>query len=130
MRNDQKTGLKVACIRATSGATSNTTVFSADNYRFAILHVLLNASGAGKSVTVQMQDSADNVSFDNVGSSVVISGGSAEAIGSILIDHQKTRRYLRASVTPSGSANTSINVIQFNELVTPDAVANVSNSVL
>lgn len=130
MRNDQRTGLKVACIRATSGATSNTTVFAADNYRFSVLHVLLNASGAGKSVTVQMQDSADNVSFDNVGSSVVISGGTAESLGSILIDHQKTRRYVRASVTPSGSANTSINLVQFNELVTPDAVANVTNSVL
>lgn len=130
MRNDQKTGLKNTCIRTTQATTADTAALTADNYRFCILHVHINAAGGGKTAVVQVQDSDDGVSYANVGAAVTIAGATAETSGMILIDHQKTRRYVRANVAPGGSAQTSVNAVQFNELVTPDAVANVTNSVL
>jgi len=130
MRNDQRTGLKNICIRTTLATTADTSAFTSDNYRFCILHVHLNASGGGKSAVVQVQDSDDGVSYANIGSAVTIAGATAETSGMILIDHQKARRYIRANVAPSGSAQTSVNVVQFNEIVTPDSLSNVNNAVL
>jgi hypothetical protein len=130
MRNDQRTGLKNTCIRTTLATTADTAALTADNYRFCILQVHINASGGGKTAVVQVQDSDDGVSYQNVGSAVTIAGATAETSGTILIDHQKTRRYVRANVAPGGSAQTSVNAVQFNEIVTPDAVSNVSLAVL
>lgn len=130
MRNDQRTGLKTTVVRAAGGTAGSSLSVDGSNYRYAVFHVMINAASVGKSVTVQIEDSDDDSSFASVGSLATISGDIALTSGMVLVSHQKTRRYVRALITPSSSAQTSCVVWQFNEIVTPDSTSNVNLAVL
>jgi len=130
MRNDQRTGMKVTMVRAVVGSTAASLSVDGANYRFAVFHVMFNASGAGKTVSVQIQDSDDNVNFTNFGSAFTLAGATADASGMVLVGHQAVRRYVRAFITPASSSQTACVVWQYNELVTPDSASNVTLAVL
>lgn len=130
MRNDQRTGIKTTVVRLTGGSPATTFSIDGANYRYAIFHVMLNGSGTGKSVTVQIEDSDDDSNFASVGSLATIAGDIALTSGMLLVSHQTTRRYVRATITPSSLAQTSCVVWQYNELVTPDSASNVTLAVL
>jgi predicted RNA-binding protein with TRAM domain len=130
MRNDQLTGMRTTVVRIAGGGTGASTAIDGANYRFAVFHVMINAASVGKSVTVQIEHSDDNVSFSNIGSVATISGDVALTSGMVLVNHQTAKRYVRAYITPSSSAQTSCLAVQFNEIVTPDATSNVTYAVL
>jgi len=130
MQNDQKTGLKVTVVRAASGVGTASSSIAADNYRHALFFVQSDFSGGGKSVTVQIEHSDDNTTFEPFGTLETFTGASSTAQGSIIVDHSAAKRYVRATITPASSALTNCVVVQFNEQLTPDSTANVSLSVL
>jgi|688.fasta_scaffold370470_2 hypothetical protein len=130
MFNDQKTGLKVTLVRTAGGASSSTTAVTGANYRHLCFLIQCNFASTGKSCVVQVEHSDDGVSYSNFGDAITFSGDVALTSGSVIVDHSAVKLYVRALITPSSSAQTSCVAIQFNEELTPDALANVNLSVL
>jgi hypothetical protein len=88
-------------------------------------------SVAGKSMTLEVQDSEDNTNFTSTGNSFNFTGDQALTACSVLVDPVKYRRYVRVSVTAYVSTVApSCVAILFNKNMAPDALANVDSAVL
>jgi len=135
MRNDYQNEMLIVGIRRNSVTTSTPfamTGVQTISYRHLVFQMQSDFSVAGKSFVVDVQDSQDNSNWANSGFSTTFSGSEQLTSCTVLVDCNKHREYVRLNVSSisGGSITVSCVAVLFNELITPDANANVSTFVL
>jgi hypothetical protein len=135
MRNDYKSELRTVGLRRNGvtivAAPTTFTGVDTQGYRSCLFICHVDFSVAGKSMTLQVQDSDDNSNWNLTGPSYTFTGSEALTACSALVDAAKYRRYVRLSVTAYvDSVAPSCVAVLFNENITPDALANVDSAVL
>ena len=135
MRNDYKSEMRIVGIRRNSvtitAAPTNFTSVDTQGYRSCLSICHVDFSIAGKSMTLEVQDSDDNTTFFPTSASYTFTGDQALTACPALVDASKHRRYVRLTVTAYvPSISPSCVAILFNENITPDALANVDSAVL
>jgi len=135
MNNDFKTEMRVVGIRRNGvtivSAPTHFTSVDTFGYRTCLFICHVDFSVAGKSMTLEVQDSEDNTNFTSTGNSFNFTGDQALTACSVLVDPVKYRRYVRVSVTAYVSTVApSCVAILFNKNMAPDALANVDSAVL
>jgi len=135
MRNDYQNEMRIVGIRRNSVTTSTPfamTGVQTISYRHLVFQMQSDFSVAGKSFVVDVQDSQDNSNWANSGFSTTFSGSEQLTSCTVLVDCNKHREYVRLNVSSisGGSITVSCVAVLFNELITPDANANVSTFVL
>ena len=135
MRNDYKSEMRIVGIRRNGvtivSAPTHFTSVDTVGYRTCLFICHVDFSVAGKSMTLEVQDSDDNSNFTSTGNSFNFSGDQALTACAALVDAAKYRRYVRVSVTAYVSTVApSCVAILFNKNMAPDALANVDSAVL
>lgn len=105
MKYDDLTQSRITALAVNTSTTTNTAGVRADGYTHACFHIMAT-TGGGQTVSVAVQDSADNSTFASVSgiSTLTISASTTNASRVILVEHAKVREYVRLRIIHTGSA--------------------------
>jgi len=105
MRYDDATRNTVGCFTVTQSATPYTSDgLSVSGYTHAIIYAAAN-TGAGETITLEIEDSADNSSFAaTTCPSILIDESSGLVSKSFHIKSESVRQYIRLKATLAGGA--------------------------